>query len=266
MLAKMKSLTAALHGNSLGAAEEIIEQRGFTPAQIITDGKEGVYCEGVNRKHCCTGYSTLDFPDAVNMSDTIVYSTYFELFVDRQCGTSTSGQVVQPPDSIIVAGMYIHALPITHLYAKGYLGWWVYTKSLYDSIKNHKFVRDRLVQPRDPASNQTDADQGIRIPAPGQRRTASVPLTDSSTSVSTNSSDLEGTADELKRLSLTRSSSTAAGAADWTCRSCKHVHTGANQVQWQCVNCRTWKVDDFEQFKHVPQRGRALASKELTSS
>ena len=200
------------------------------------------------------------------MSDTIVYSTYFELFVDRESGKSTGGQFVQPPDSIIVAGMYIHALPITHLYAKGWLGWWTYTNSLYDSIKNHKFVRDRLVQQRVAASNQTDADQGIRIPAPGRRRTASVPLTDSSTSQSTNSSDLEGTADELKRLTLTRSSSTAAGAADWTCRNCKHVHTGANQAQWRCVNCQTWRADDFEQFKDVTQRGRARGSKELTSS
>ena len=167
--------------------------------------------------------------------------------------------------------MYIHALPVTQLYVDGFKGWWTYTDSLYESIKTHKFLRDRLLQPRDllyrdPASNQTDADQGIRIPAPGQRRTASQPPPDSSTSVSTNSSDLEGAAEDLKRLSLTRGSSTAADAADWTCRNCEHVHTGVNQGKWQCVNCRTWRLEDFEQFKDVPTRGRARASKELNSS
>ena len=118
------------------------------------------------------------------------WELFFELFVNREVGSSTHSQWVQPADSILIAGMYIHALPVTQLYVDGFKGWWTYTDSLYESIKTHKFLRDRLLQPRDllyrdPASNQTDADQGIRIPAPGQRRTASLPPPDSSASVST---------------------------------------------------------------------------------
>jgi len=218
MVDAMKKMTAALHGTGLEAAKKIIERRGFQPSQVgvhnTTDGKEGVYCEGNNRRHCCLGYSTLAFADAENIADTTLYSCFIEMFVDRAVGKSLHNQFVQPPGSIFITGLYVHALPVQKLFETGWLGQFVYSPKIYDQMKNHKFVRDRLNQ-------RAVVDQGIRNPNPGQRRATSEPVTDSSTSQSTGSSD--------------RSSSVTGDIVhqDWTCRTCKFVHTGADRASWK---------------------------------
>jgi hypothetical protein len=249
MVKAMKKVTAAMHGTSLDAAKKIIEQRGFQSSIVgvhnTTDGKEGVYCEGNNRRHCCLGYSTLAFADAENIADTNLYSCYFEMFVDREVGTGIRRQFVQPPGSIFITGLYVHALPVQMLFETGWLGIFRYSPKIYDQMKDHKFIRDRLNQ-------GAVVDQGYRNPNPGQRRATSQPVTDSSASLSTGSSD--------------RSSSATGDSIlhkEWTCRVCNFVHTGADSTSWHCVKCPepTWNLSSFEEFKDVPQRGRPRESR-----
>jgi hypothetical protein len=109
-------------------------------------------------------------------------------------------------------------------------------------VKDHKFIRDRL-NPR------AAADQGIRYPNQGQQRATSQPLTDSSSSLSTGSSE--------------RSSSSSISHRDWNCRVCNHPHTGTDVTSWRCVKCEEskWDVSSFEEFKDVPTRGRPRESR-----
>ena len=248
MVKAMKKLTAALHGTSLDAAKKIIEQRGFQSSIVgvnnTTDGKEGVYCEGNNRRHCCLGYSTLAFADGEHIADTTLYSCFFEMFVDREVGTGVRGQFVQPPSSIFITGLYIHALPLQKLFEKGWMGQFVYSPKIYDQMKDHKFIRDRL-------NPKAAADD--RYPNPVQQRATSQPATDSSASLSMGSSE--------------RSSSATGDSIshrDWNCRDCDFLHTGTDSTSWWCVKCekqQPWDMSSFEQFKDVPARGRPRESR-----
>ena len=243
----MKTMKAALHGTSLDAAKIIIEQGGFRSSEVgvhnTTGGLPGVYCEGNNRRHCCLGYSTLAFPDPENIADTTLYSGFIEMFVDRAAGKRAGLQFVQPPDSIFITGLFIHALPVQLLFKGGWYGVFRYTPKIYDQMKDHKFIRDRL-NPR------AAADQGIRYPNQGQPRATSQPLTDSSSSQSTGSSER---------------SSSATGESiifkDWNCRVCDFLHAGADNASWKCLNYPGWNTTSFEEFKDVQPRGRALESR-----
>ena len=112
------ALQTATHGASMGAAKKIIADRRITEALNKTEGKRGVYCEGAHRRQNTTQYSTLNF-SASDSDDLNLYSAYFELGVNRSVGTTTHKQWVQPVDSIIISGMYIHCLPVTKLYTTG---------------------------------------------------------------------------------------------------------------------------------------------------
>ena len=207
-----------------------------------TGGLAGVYCEGTSRWHCCAAYSTLTFSDSENSDDTNLYSAYIDLFVDRSAGRTTSHQWVQQPDSIIIAGLFIHVVPIQKLFAKGYFGQFRFSPKIYEQLQDHKFIRDRL-NPR------TVADQGTRFPNQGQQRSTSQPLTDSSSSQTAGSSD--------------RSSSSSVPHREWSCRKCAHIHAGIDINAFRCVNCEEskWDLSAFEQFKDVPTRGRPRESK-----
>ena len=85
----------------------------------------------------------MNFSRKEDSDDLILYSAYFELAVNREVGMSTHKQWVQHPDSIIIAGVYIHCLPATELYTPEFLGWWTVAPSVFDSIRTHKFLSDR---------------------------------------------------------------------------------------------------------------------------
>jgi len=157
-----ESLQTATHGTSVGAAVKIIADGCFTEALNRSGGKHGVYCEGAQRKHCTAFYSTMNFA-ANDPVDLNLYSCFFELAVNKAVGTSTGGQWVQPPDSIIIAGMHLHCLPVTKLYSDGLIGWCTVANTVLDRIRTHKFLRGRAA----------GADQGIRYPTPGRQRTMS---------------------------------------------------------------------------------------------
>ena len=120
--------------------------------------------EGTNRRASTAYYSTMNFASE-DTTDLNLYGAFFELAVNRFRGTSANKQWVQPPDSIIIAGMHLHCLPVTKLYSPGFLGWCTVADSVLDRIKTHKFLR----------GTAAGADQGIRFPTPGQRRTSSQP-------------------------------------------------------------------------------------------
>ena len=136
----------------------------MTEALNKTEGRRGVYCEGAHRRQNTASYSTMNFA-AGDSEDLNLYSVFFELAVNRAVGSSANKQWVQPPDSIIIAGMHLHCLPVTKLYSPGFLGWCTAANSVLDTIKTHKFLRGKAA----------GADQGIRFPTPGQRRTSSQP-------------------------------------------------------------------------------------------
>lgn len=273
-------LQTATHGTSFGAAKEIIAAGCFTEALNKTESKCGVYCEGTHRRQNTASYSTLNFSREEDSDDLTLYSAFFELAVNREVGTSTHKQWVQPPDSIIIAGMYIHCLPVTKLYTSGFIGWWTVAPSVFDSIRIHKFLRDR--------QEKTETV----VPRFGQRRTASQPplkiarteeiaQDDDSTSVSSSSPDVAGTAEGLEKISLEHGPVTilprplvildtgacrnvagqgyvaAATAAfnplEWTCKSCKHVMKDGNQNWKQCAKCGQWRTDEFEPTKYWPK-------------
>ena len=204
-----------------------------------------------------------------------IYSAFFDLAVNREVGTTANKQWVQPVDSVIIAGMYIHCLPVAKLYVNGYNGWWTIASSVFESIRTHKFLRDRSEDTV--AGNETGADQGTRIPAQGQRRTSSQPPVksarsgepapddSSSPSPSSSNSEADNTAKGLSRLSLTPGDVTIlsrqapANPPDWTCKNaeCQHVMKDECRNCWQCTKCGQWRTQDFEQYENQPQRGRS---------
>ena len=150
---KMHSLTgelqSALHGTSLGAAAQIIRDRCFTPAKNITERRQGVYCEGGARKAQSRMYSTLNFPrythiDNLDEIDTCMYSIFFDIAVNRDKGYTVHHQWVQPPETIIIAGIYVHALPFGKLFADGFRGHFMYASSVHQSIHEHPYVVHHL--------------------------------------------------------------------------------------------------------------------------
>ena len=76
-----------------------------------------------------------------------LYSAFVEIAVNRNVGTSAHKQWVQPVDSIIIAGVHIHCINITKLFADGFLGWFKFAKSVDDQIEDHQWLRDRVVTP-----------------------------------------------------------------------------------------------------------------------
>ena len=99
----------------------IIRDRGFTEALNMTDGKCGVYCEGDHRKRCAIPYAAMNFPSARAMDAVTLYSALFDIAVNREKGYTANKQWVQPPWSIIISGVYIHALPIARCTPKDIL-------------------------------------------------------------------------------------------------------------------------------------------------
>jgi hypothetical protein len=108
-------------------------------------------------------YSTLNFSKDKESKDLTLYSALFDIAVNRENGCAANKQWVQPPWSIIITGVYIHALPMGRLYTDGFLGDWTFANSVNESFRNHPFLQNYL------------ADQGTRIPAPGLQRSSSQP-------------------------------------------------------------------------------------------
>jgi hypothetical protein len=160
-----KELEAALHGTSLGALSKIVHDQGFTPAKNITDNKQGVYCEGRARRLNAIKYSTLNFTRDQTSTDLTLYSALVDIAVNREYpyGRTANSQWVQDPGSILINGVYIHALPVGKLYEEGYLGEWTISNSMCESLRDHPFLRNYL------------ASQGIRFPTPGLPRSSSQP-------------------------------------------------------------------------------------------
>ena len=145
---------------------------------------------------------------------------------------STHKQWVQHPDSIIIAGMYIHCLPVTKLYTPGFIGWWTVAPSVFDSIRTHKFLSDRQEK------------TVTVVPRFGQRRTASQPPLKSARTEVTMLGD---------STSVSSSSPDVAGTDEWTCKTCEQVMKDGNQYWKQCTKCGQWRTDEYEPTKYWPK-------------
>ena len=281
----------ATHGTSLGAAKKVIADRCMTEALNQSGGKRGVYCEGAHRKHCTASYSTMNFA-AKDPEDLNLYGVFFELAVNRFVGSSTSGQWVQPPDSIIIAGMHLHCVPVTKLYSPGFIGWCTVALSVLDRIKTHKFLRGKAA----------GADQGIRFPTPGQQRTMSQPPLksakreadaqddDSSStswpSVESSSDEVATTTEKLSKTSLEHSSDRPRGLQPAReARTCNPLttlqlvgatprfetiyvpavpNTQKERVGGNITPTEPCEFEEFEQFKDVPTRSRPRSGRSST--
>ena len=182
-------------------------------------------------------------------------------------------------DSIIITGMHIHCLPATKLYTNGYVGWYTFSRSVFDSIRTHRFLRDRQEKPA--ADNEFGADQGIRIPTLGSARTSSQPPLksakyeaaaatsssddDSSStsweSVNSSDSEVDNTTEKLANVSLEHGPVPQADdkATVATVPPFKCMHPTCGKEGKLCSNCHRWysEFKDFEEYKDVQQRSRA---------
>ena len=75
--------------------------------------------------------------------------------VNRAFGTTIHSQWVQHPHSVVIAGMFIHALPVSRVYTSGYFGWWTIADSFLETIKSHPITRAKEVP--DPSQADTDS-------------------------------------------------------------------------------------------------------------
>ena len=112
-------------------------------------------------------YSTLNFSKDKESKDLTLYSALFDIAVNRENGCTTNKQWVQPPWSIIISGVYIHALPMGRLYTDGFLGDWTFANSVNETLRNHPFLEDYRAK--------DGRNQGTRNPAPGLQRSNSQP-------------------------------------------------------------------------------------------
>jgi hypothetical protein len=149
----------------------------------------------------------LNFTQDQFSDDTHLYSGYFDLGVNRAFGsTANKTQWVQDPDSVMITGLYVHCLPVTKLYAPGFVGWWITADTMYDHIKFHKILHGKAV---------TGTSQGVRIPTPGPHQSSSqppvkkarlTPREDSDTSTDESDyedlPDLEDATESLSKISL----------------------------------------------------------------
>ena len=138
----MEDPKQAFHGTSLDSGATIIRE-GSVTGVCATQEKTGVYCEREARKACCLTYA----PHTL-IADTdsygLITTAIFELIVDRAVGqTVNDGQWVQPPESIIITGVYTHIASVTSLYDKGYLGWYKIHESVYNNLKLIKIAAER---------------------------------------------------------------------------------------------------------------------------
>ena len=69
----------------------------------------------------------------------MLVAVVFELFVDRNEGTTTHHQWVQKTEeSVIITGIYTHLLPMIYLHRKGFTGWYKVHQSAYDEALKMK--------------------------------------------------------------------------------------------------------------------------------
>eukprot|EP00973_Karenia_brevis_P024076 3321937-Karenia_brevis.AAC.1 len=58
--------------------------------------------------------------------------------VDRNQGTSVHKQRVQPEESVIVTGVYVHVLQFSDLYCQGFFGWYLVHESAFEFFKTDR--------------------------------------------------------------------------------------------------------------------------------
>jgi hypothetical protein len=162
------------------------------------------------------------------------------------------------------------------LFTPGFAGWFTCAPSVFDSIRNHRFSRDRM--PVVKAEIETGADQVSRNPTPGQRRWTSQPplkcrkhevssaailsssddsSSDSWPSVQSSDSEVANATDKLAKVSLDpppQAVGEAAAVVDdnpdkWMCMN---PVCGLEDVR--CPKCQQWKFREFATYRDVPQR------------
>ena len=120
----------AYHGTSIHSARCVLSAGKIKTGVCITGEKIGVYCERAERKSSCMTYAT-----HVLTEHGLLAAAVFELAVDKHYGNSINRQWVLLADKVIITGVYTHLLPWTHVYAKGYLGWYVVHDTAYQDVK-----------------------------------------------------------------------------------------------------------------------------------
>ena len=75
-------MRTAYHSTSLKGLRWITIDGELALAVNVSDGKEGIYCEGEHRKHCSVPYSTLNRRHN-SETDPIVYSDVLKLGILR---------------------------------------------------------------------------------------------------------------------------------------------------------------------------------------
>ena len=168
--------------------------------------------------------------------------------------------------------MYIHCLPATKLYSNGYIGWYTFSRTVFDSIKNHKFLRDRQETPA--ADKATSSQQRTSSQPPLKSAKYDTAAASSSSdadssrtsweSVKSSDSEFENTTEKLAKVWLEHGPVPQAEDKDTVAEAkpykCHHPMCGKEGVP--CFICQRWydKFKDFEQFKDVPQRSKARPS------
>ena len=105
----------AYHGTALSNVYDSLTQ-GIEPGMMHFEDYFGVYCEGEHRQPCVWNYMTHESLDSEHPFH--LYAAMFELCVDRSVGRTHHSQWIQPKDSVIITGVYIHVFNVLDVFSK----------------------------------------------------------------------------------------------------------------------------------------------------
>ena len=105
-------LKEAFHGTSIHNIQKIVRE-GLKPGPSTTGHKEGIYCEGVDRKASVLCY----IPRVqIKTGSPMIWGACISTMVDRQFGCTVNSQWCQQKGSVFVSGFYLHVINIRDLY------------------------------------------------------------------------------------------------------------------------------------------------------
>ena len=97
----------AYHGTCMSCMPQIMSF-GLMPGPNLTDNTYGVYCERPARRNSCLNYMPHQSGHQGNAD--LVDAIHLNILVDRRRGQTVNNHWVQPPGTVVILGLLLHAI------------------------------------------------------------------------------------------------------------------------------------------------------------
>ena len=126
------------HGCSVNSAAAAIAEEEIAVGPNKTNDVEGIYNEGRHRVQNAFGYAS---HTVVHNTSGMLAACMMELCVDRAngVGRTVNKQWCNPPESVIITGVYTHVIHFSRVYEPGFLGWMRIHKSTWEHIAGENY-------------------------------------------------------------------------------------------------------------------------------